>query len=268
MVSAEGLEQGGVGVGPPLGGVPHGHVDGVLEAVELGKLVEGVHELALRPRLVDRGDGDTGLVEGGLAAEEAQRGVVRADGVELVVPDSLGRVDDLVLEILGNRQRREVPGPGPVRHDRAVEVKDVGQVAGDGRGGDGVVIGLLREGLHRDLGVGVGGVEVLDRAVDDVELLLVAPVVGPQRDAAGGGAGALAGLGGAGSERGRDGGGSTDGEERATGGHHDGTPLCVSVTAGLGIFLHPLGGELVGRLRSDRPEPRLRRRAAPWRRAG
>ena len=130
-VATEGLEHGSVGVGPPLGGVPHRHVNGVAEAVELGELVEGTHELVLRPRLVDRGDGDTGFVEGRLTSKEAQRGVVGADGVELVVPDAFSGVDDLSLEILRDCQWREVSGPGPVGHDRAVKVEDVGQIAGD-----------------------------------------------------------------------------------------------------------------------------------------
>src|SRR4029450_3929641 len=48
----------------------------------------------------------------------------------------------------------------------------------------GVVVGGLRERLHLDLGLGVGGVVVRDDLVDDGELFLVPRVVGPHGELA------------------------------------------------------------------------------------
>src|SRR5690606_3210775 len=86
---------------------------------------------------------------------------------------------------LGQAERLDVPGPGPVGDVRSVDVDDARQVVRRGRGHDGVVVGVLGEVLDLDRVLVLAVVEVLDDRVDDPELGLVATGVGPQVDGRG-----------------------------------------------------------------------------------
>ena len=142
---------------------------------------EDLVELVLGPGFVQRRDADPVLVEHRLPREHRKGSVPEADRVDLVVPLANHARQKAVELRRIDRQRRQIPGPGPIRHDRPVDVEDVRQLARQRRGGHRVIVGGLWELLDCDLPVALRGVEVADDPVEDVQLHRVAGAVVPER---------------------------------------------------------------------------------------
>lgn len=179
QVAPEALQHRRVRVRPPLTGVAGLQVQRVLVlAAGLDRGQRG-RELVLGPGLVDGRDADPVLLQGRRPGLHDQRHVVVADGVILTVEAADHAGQELGDPLVQAVQRGQVPGPGPVRHVRAVHVQDAGQALGGGRRRHRGVVGVLRERLDLDLVVALAGVVVRDDLVDRGEFRVVARVVRP-----------------------------------------------------------------------------------------
>src|SRR5690606_7271230 len=87
---------------------------------------------------------------------------------------------EAIKRAFGKLQRLHIAGPGPIGHDRAIDVDNVGKVAGHGSGDNGIVVGGLRKLLQYDLPIGLGCVEVINDADQDFTLNRVAGAVVPK----------------------------------------------------------------------------------------
>ena len=78
-------------------------------------------------------------------------GVPQANRIKFAIPFPDGTGQEVIQRAFRQLQWRHPAGPRPARHDGAVYIDDIRQFAGGGRGNDGRVVGLLREGFQDHL---------------------------------------------------------------------------------------------------------------------
>ena len=189
-IATKRLQEGREGIGVPFAGPGHPKIKRIFELARCLGRIERRLKLFTRPGFRQRRGAQFQLIQIGLARDQRHGGIPQTDGIELATPDALGagqEVGDLGFVDL---QGLHIARPCPVRHDRPVNIQDVGQIARQRTGDDRIVIGTLREALQFHHPVGLAGVEIADDLVDDLGLNLIAGAVVPhgQRRLCAGGA--------------------------------------------------------------------------------